>query len=173
MVVFNQSVLAPSLLKLTTRDSLFDIVSDEKMDCLLCICLALCQVHVSHIQRVIEILPFALHTKSWVSTGFAKQIMPSLRILRYNGSLITWMVVSLSTAKFKPLIFSVYGFALFCTAVMCVLMILYDFSLLPAQFCYIIIYIGKVESCVQIANWCAPWKIFSGAENLVLQVLQF
>jgi hypothetical protein len=36
--------------------------------------------------------------------------MPILHILRYNGSLVTWMVVSLTTAKFKPLIFSVSGF---------------------------------------------------------------
>jgi hypothetical protein len=26
---------------------------------------------------------------------------------------------------------------------------------------------------VQIANRCAPWKIFSGAENCILQALQF
>jgi hypothetical protein len=26
---------------------------------------------------------------------------------------------------------------------------------------------------MQIADQCAPWKIASGAENLVLQVLQF
>jgi hypothetical protein len=30
-----------------------------------------------------------------------------------------------------------------------------------------------VESRVQIANRCAPWKIANGAENLVLQALQF
>jgi hypothetical protein len=47
-------------------------------------------------------------------------------------------------------------------------MILYDFCLSPEQFCYIIIYIEKVESCVQIVDQCAPWKIYSGVENLVL-----
>jgi hypothetical protein len=31
----------------------------------------------------------------------------------------------------------------------------------------------KFESHVQIANWCAPWKISNGAENFVLQALQF
>jgi hypothetical protein len=45
-------------------------------------------------------------------------------------------------------------------------MILYDFCLLPAQFCYIIVYIRKVESRVHIADQCAPWKISSGAETL-------
>jgi hypothetical protein len=32
-----------------------------------------------------------------VSTGFAEQIMPILRILCYNGSLVTWTIVSLTT----------------------------------------------------------------------------
>jgi hypothetical protein len=46
-------------------------------------------------------------------------------------------------------------------------MILCDFFLLPAYCCYIIVFIRKVERCVQIADRCAPWKISSGAENLV------
>jgi hypothetical protein len=54
-----------------------------------------------------------------------------------------------------------------------ILMILYDLCLLPAQFYYIIIHLRKVESRVQNADRCAPWKISSGAENLVLQALQF
>jgi hypothetical protein len=41
-----------------------------------------------------------------VSTGFVGQIMPILHILCCNGCLLTWAVVSLTTAKFKPLIFS-------------------------------------------------------------------
>jgi hypothetical protein len=49
--------------------------------------------------------------------------MPILRILCYNGSLVTWTVVSFTTAKFKPL----------CLASPCsitnmfILMISYDF----------------------------------------------
>jgi hypothetical protein len=35
-------------------------------------------------------------------------------------------------------------------------MILYDLCLLPAQFCYTIVYIWKVESCVQITDQRAP-----------------
>jgi hypothetical protein len=104
---------------------------------------------------------------SSVRTGFAKQIMPILRILFYNGSLVIWTVVSLATAKFKALIFSMSGFALSHTTNMFILMILYDFCLSPAQFCYIIAYIGKMESRVQIADRYAPWKISNGAENLV------
>jgi hypothetical protein len=44
----------------------------------------------------------------FVSTGVAEQIMPVLHILCCNGCLVTWTVVSLTTAKFKPLIFSVW-----------------------------------------------------------------
>jgi hypothetical protein len=84
-----------------------------------------------------------------------------------------WTVVSLTAAKFKPLIFSVSGLALSYAANMFVLMILYDFCLLSAQFHYIMIYIQKVESCMQIVDWCVHWKIFKGTENVVLQLLQF
>jgi hypothetical protein len=40
------------------------------------------------------------------------------------------------------------GFTLSYTANMFILMILYDFFLLPAQFCYITVYIRKAESRV-------------------------
>jgi hypothetical protein len=46
---------------------------------------------------------FCTTHKSSVSTGFTEQILPILRILCYNGSLVTWTVVSFITAKFKPL----------------------------------------------------------------------
>jgi hypothetical protein len=69
------------------------------------------------------------------------------------------MVVSLTTTKFKPPIFSVSGFTLTYAANMFISMILNDFCLLPAQFCYIIIYIWEFESHVQIVDQCAPWKI--------------
>jgi hypothetical protein len=82
------------------------------------------------------------------------------------------VIVSLTAAEFKPLIFSVSGFILSYAANMVILTIFNDLCLLPAQFCYIIVNIWKVESCVKIADKCAPWKIFSGAENIVLQALQ-
>jgi hypothetical protein len=102
---------------------------------------------------------FCTMYKSSVSTGFAKQIMSILRILGYNGSSVTWTVVRLTTAKFKPTVFSMSGFPLSYSVNMLTSMILYDFCLLPAQFYYIIVYIWKVESRVQIADQCAPWKI--------------
>jgi hypothetical protein len=45
---------------------------------------------------------------------------------------------------------------------------LYDFCLLPAELCYIIVNIRKVESCVQIADWYEPWKMSKGVENFIL-----
>jgi hypothetical protein len=82
-------------------------------------------------------------------------------------------VVGLTTIKFKHLISSMSGFALSYTANMFSLMILYDFCLLPAQFCYIIVYTRKVESCVKIADRCSLRKISNGAQNLVLRALHF
>jgi hypothetical protein len=101
---------------------------------------------------VLKVLP--------VSPGFAEQILTILFTLCYNGSLVTWTVVSLTAAKFKLLIFSVSGFPLSYAANRVILMILYDLCLFPAQFCYIIAYLRKVESRVQIADRCAPWKMF-------------
>jgi hypothetical protein len=64
----------------------------------------------------------------------------------------------MTTARFKPLVFSVSGFALSYIANMFILMILYDFCVSPAKFCYVIAYIGQVESRVQIAGQCESWK---------------
>jgi hypothetical protein len=82
--------------------------------------------------------------------------MPSLRILCYNGSLVIWKVVSLTTAKFKPLISSVSGFALFYAANVFILMILYDFCLSSAQFCYIIVCIWK---CWRNGCWSSLYSL--------------
>jgi hypothetical protein len=49
--------------------------------------------------------------------------MSNLHILCYNGSLAIWTVVSLATAKFKPIIFSSFGFILSYTANMIIVMI--------------------------------------------------
>jgi hypothetical protein len=80
--------------------------------------------------------------------------MPILHILSYNGCLVTWTVMSLTTAKFKLIIFSMSGYTLSYTANMFILMIPYGFCLFPGKFSCIIIYIyiWKVKSCVQIAD---------------------
>jgi hypothetical protein len=56
------------------------------------------------------------------------------------------------------------SFSLFCMTSACRL---YNFVM------RIIVCLGKVESCVQIADRCAPWKFSNGAQNLVLHALQF
>jgi hypothetical protein len=55
---------------------------------------------------------FCTAHQSSVSIGFTEQIMRILRILCYNGSLVIRKVVSLTTVKFKPLIFSMSDFRL-------------------------------------------------------------
>jgi hypothetical protein len=70
---------------------------------------------------LLKILPCALHTSS-DSTGFAKQIRSSLLILCYNGSLITWTVVSLTAAKSGfALSYAWNIFSWFCTSSTCCL----------------------------------------------------
>jgi hypothetical protein len=113
----NQFVLAPSFLWITTREFFFQLNSCGNSPhvtssptrlwvCLLWICLAFFRMYVLHIQHVIEYSFSCTVYKFFVSPGFAKQIMSILLILRYNGSLITWTVISLTIAKFNPLIFS-------------------------------------------------------------------
>jgi hypothetical protein len=91
----------------------------------------------------------------------------------HNGSLVTWTVVCLTAAKFKPFIFLTSDFALFSAPNVCIFMISYDFCLLSAKFCYVVIYVRKFESHVQIPNQCAHWEIANGAENFVLQGWNF
>jgi hypothetical protein len=70
--------------------------------CLLWTCLTFHHVYVSHIQHVIENVSFCTIHKSSVNIDFTEQIMSILRILCYNGSLVIWTVVSLTTANFNP-----------------------------------------------------------------------
>jgi hypothetical protein len=53
---------------------------------------------------LLKTIYFFTRYKSSVCTCFAKQIMPILHILFYNGSLVTWTIISLNIAKSKPLI---------------------------------------------------------------------
>jgi hypothetical protein len=82
---------------------------------------------------LLKILPLKTF-KSAVSPGFAKQFMLLSLKLCYNGSLVTLTVVSLTTPKFKPLIFSLSWFTLSYATNTFILMIVYDFCFLPAQF---------------------------------------
>jgi hypothetical protein len=55
---------------------------------------------------------------------------------------------------------------------MFILMILYDFCLLPTQFCYMIVYIRRVESRVQIADQPEAKYVFWAAAILFLRLQQ-
>jgi hypothetical protein len=90
------------------------------------------------------------------------KVLCQFRICKADHAYLTYLmlqrqlchlnVTSLTTAKFKPLILSMLGFALSYTVNVFILMILYDFYLLAAQFCYVIVYMRKDESPVQIAD---------------------
>jgi hypothetical protein len=124
-------------------------------------------------QHVTDKSSFCTTHKSSVSTGFTEQIMPILRILCYNGSLVISTVVTLTAVKFEPLIFYISVFALSYVVNMFILMILYDFCLSPVQFCCIIVYIQKVESCVQIEDRCALGKYPMERRNLFCILCNF
>jgi hypothetical protein len=85
-------------------------------------------------EHVFEISFFCTAQTSSVITGYAEQIMPILRVFRYNGTLVTFTVVRLTTAKFKPLKFTVSDFTFSYTANVFILMILYDLCLLLHNF---------------------------------------
>jgi hypothetical protein len=148
-----------------------NILSDEEMGFSYEYAWHLSSMHVAHIIYYWKFFPLH-YIQVLCQYRLCKTDHVYLISICYSGSLDAWTVVSLTTAKFKSLIFSVSGFALSYTANMLILTILYDFCLSTAQFCYIIIYIWNV-SHVQIADRYAPWKISSGAENLVMQALQF
>jgi hypothetical protein len=77
--------------------SLCNILSDEKMGFSLISMLGLSSsVHFAH--NVTENSSFCTTHKSSVSKDYAEQIMPVLCNLCYNGSLVTWSIVSLTTS---------------------------------------------------------------------------
>jgi hypothetical protein len=51
--------------------------------------------------------------------------------------------------------------------------IMNDFCLSSATFCYVIVNVWNLESLRHIWNRRVPWKVASGAENPVLHSLQF
>jgi hypothetical protein len=55
---------------------------------------------------------YAIYTRPLSVRAQYSRLCPISGSFRYNGSLVTWTVVCLTAAKFKPLVFSVTGFAL-------------------------------------------------------------
>jgi hypothetical protein len=74
-----------------------------------------------------------IYTRSLIWPDFAKQIIPNLSNLCCNDSLVTWTVMCLTAAKFKPLTCTipVCSFALFYVVIICIV-ILWDGCLLLA-----------------------------------------
>jgi hypothetical protein len=75
---------------------------------------------------------YAMYTRPLSAQAQYSRSCQNICSLRYNSSLDTWTVVGLTAAKFKPLMFSVLGFTLPYIEDICILMILYNFCLLPA-----------------------------------------
>jgi hypothetical protein len=121
--------------------------------CLLQVCLAFAKCTYCMLLRILRFARYVIP----VSPVLAEQIMFTLLILRYNRSLFTWVVVSLTSSKFKPLTFAPSGFALSYAANMFTLMILCDLCLLSAQFYWTIVYFQKVEK--PCANRGSVWAM--------------
>jgi hypothetical protein len=79
----------------------------------------------------------------------------------------------MTAAKFKHFIFSVWGFALSNIVYIFIFIIVNDFCLSSAWLGYVIVNVWNLESHMHIADWCAPPEIANGADNLILQMLQF
>jgi hypothetical protein len=90
-----------------------------------------------------------------------------------HGSLRCWNGRTGDPTKFKPLIFSVWGFVLSNIAYIFIFMIMNYFCSSSTQFCYVIVNVRHLESYMHISNRCVPWKIAIGAENPVFYSLQF
>jgi hypothetical protein len=176
----SQFVLVSSPLRLTMREFFFQLnlcshstcvtLSDEKMGLSLMNMLGLSSsVRIAHTRIPYYWKFFHLHYI---------QVLCQYRLYKADHAYLTYLILQrqlsrlnrheLDTAMFKALIFSTPGYDLSYTRNMSILMILNDFCLLPAQFCYIIVHIRKIESRVQIANRCVLWKISNGAKNLFL-----
>jgi hypothetical protein len=84
-----------------------NILSDECLVLSLMNKLGRRQMHDSHIYHVTVDLSFFTICKSFVSPGLRKHVIAILLIISKIGSLVTWTVVSLFSAKFKPFVLSV------------------------------------------------------------------
>jgi hypothetical protein len=75
----------------------------------------------AHKKLHIYIYIHTLYTRPLSVQAGNSRSCPVLSSSRYNGSLVTWTVVLLTAAKFKPLVFSVPGFAMSNIANICIL----------------------------------------------------
>jgi hypothetical protein len=105
---------------------------------------------------VVSILPCALYTSPVSVQGLQGRSCPSsLPHVTLQRQLSRLAVVSLTASKLEPLKSTVFDLAVSYAANMFIHIILYDFSLLSAQFCYIIVYM-YICSVVVKALFCKP-----------------
>jgi hypothetical protein len=76
---------------------------------------------------------YTIYTRPLSVWAQYSRLCPISGSFRYNGSLVTRTVVCLTAAKYKPLVFSVTGFALSNGANIFIIMILHDLCLLPGD----------------------------------------
>jgi hypothetical protein len=110
--------------------------------------LAFCQVYASHIQIFLKNFPY-VYIQVLCQSRLCKTDRDCLTYTWTTGGSLSYLTaLSLTATKFKPHAIStcMSGFALSYAANMFILMILYDFCLLPAQFCYIIVYIWRLKA---------------------------
>jgi hypothetical protein len=122
------------------------------------------QTYVSHIKHVVENPFFCTVYKSYFCPGFAKQIMPILLMLRYNGSLVTCTVVSLTVAKVS--LCSILRTCLFSRSYTACACCLHSFVI--SSYIY-----GRFESRMQPADPCAPWKFSNATKNFFCRRCNF
>jgi hypothetical protein len=84
-------------------------------------CKSVVSVYILHVIAWYTII----YVHTWILLSVEAQhtrLCPVIISSRYNDSLVTWTVVSLATAKFKPLIFPMLGFAFSSIANNCIFM---------------------------------------------------
>jgi hypothetical protein len=92
--------------------------------------LLVCPIYIFHVIKYMYVC--TTYTRPLLVQAQCSRSWHTISNSCYNSSLITWTVVCLTAAKFKPLIFPVSGFALSNVANICIFMISYDFCLFRA-----------------------------------------
>jgi hypothetical protein len=110
----NQFVLAPNLLRLTTRVFFNWILAIINYVTSSLTRRWIFMITMLGLLSSVSIAQIECFWKFFVLHYVIVQVLCQYRLC-YNGSLVTWTVVRLTTPKFKPLIFSTSGFALSCT----------------------------------------------------------
>jgi hypothetical protein len=100
----NQFVLAQTSLRLSTTNY-FVFAAEPLLSWSLWVCLLRMGFPLSSVPIAHENSSLCTIYRSSVSPGFAKQVISISFALCYNGSLVIWTVVSLTTANFESFMF--------------------------------------------------------------------